>query len=178
MTGVGMGRRPLLAMTLGWVAVVVAVAAITFLVVDRAGRGVGRASAAGSLVSVSAAPSSTAGPTATPEPSPSATPSATPSTSRTGRPTQRPTTRPTTPDPKPTLEPVEPRTASFTTDGGTVVASCRGTQLSLDSIRPRDGWRFEKESEHGGVEVVFKTEEREVEMLLTCVRGVPTRNAS
>ena len=57
-----------------------------------------------------------------------------------------------------------------------MVATCTGSQISLDSIRPRDGWRFEKESEHGGLEVGFKTDEREVDILLICVRGVPTRS--
>ena len=66
-------------------------------------------------------------------------------------------------------------TASFTSDGGTVVATCRNGEVTLDSIRPRDGWRFEKESEHGGLEVVFKAVEREVEIHVSCQGGVPTR---
>jgi len=141
-TDMGMGRRPLLAMVLGWLTVVVAVGAITFLVVDRAGRGVGRASAAERVVVL-----------------PSASP--TPSASR------------------PTAKPADAGkgTASFTSDGGTVVASCDGSAMALDSIRPRDGWRFEKETEHGGLEVVFRTDARRVDLLLSCVGGVPTRAA-
>ena len=185
MTGVGMGRRPLLVMVLGWLSVVVAVAAITFVVVDRAGRGVGRASAAGTvaLVESTAQSSTTATP---PSPTPSETeteteteappksekPSSTRAPARTSKPRQ------TAPAPVSTPREPEPRTASFTNEGGTVVASCRGSEISLDSIRPRDGWRVEKEVEHGGLEVVFKAVEREVEILLVCVRGVPTRGGS
>src|SRR6478609_4458027 len=107
-----MGRRPLLLMVLGWLAVVVSVGAITFLVVDRAGRGVGQASAA---EQVAVLPSSAARPT----PSPS-------------RASPEPTTTRTSSDD-------ESDTESFTSDGGTVVATCTGSQMSLGSIRPRDG---------------------------------------
>ena len=172
MTGVGMGRRPLLVMALGWLSVVVAVAAITFVVVDRAGRGVGRASAAGTVALVeSTAQSSTSA--APPSPTPSETESEAPPKSEKPSSTRAPsrTSQPRQATPA-------PRTASFTNEGGTVVASCRGSEISLDSIRPRDGWRFEKEVEHGGLEVVFKAGEREVEILLVCVRGVPTQGGS
>ena len=166
MTGVGMGRRPLLLMVLGWLAVVVAVGAITFLVVDRAGRGVGQASAA---ERVAVLPSSTS-PPASREPSP-ASPEPTPTTRVTPE-----VTSSSAPEPTPTRTPSDDGrdTESFSSDGGTVVATCTGSQISLDSIRPRDGWRFEKESEHGGLEVRFETDERRVDILLICVRGVPT----
>ena len=166
MNDVGMGRRPLLGMVLGWLAVVVAVAAITFVVVDRAGRGVGQASAA-EVVAV--LPSTSARPT-------SATPPPTPRPSSTSdEPEATPT--PDEPEATPTRTSSDdgPDTASFSSDGGTVVASCDGSQISLVSIRPRDGWRFEKESEHGGLEVVFKSVEREVEIHVSCQGGVPTR---
>jgi hypothetical protein len=174
-----MGRRPLVAMVAGWFAVVLAVAAITFVVVDRAGRGVGRASAAETLAVVSTTvPPGSASRTPTARP----TPSRTPQRSTSARPSQTPEPDPsnprTTPGPKSTPTPREPesQTASFTTDGGIVVASCDGSQISLDSIRPRDGWRFERESEHGGLEVVFKAGEREVEIHVSCQGGVPTRS--
>jgi len=177
-TRVAMGRRPLLAMALGWLAVVLAVAAVTFVVVDRAGRGVGRASAAEALaVPASRMPGTTRpAPTASTGPRPSAdAPSpGGPATSSTPKPpTTGPTSGPASPSPE-----VAVRTASFSTDGGTVVASCKGSQLSLVSIRPRDGWRFKQDSENGGLEVTFKAEERDVEMLLVCVRGTPTRAPS
>ena len=78
----------------------------------------------------------------------------------------------------PSVRPAEPRTASFTTDGGTVVAQCVGTAIELVSITPRDGWRCEQESEHGGLEVKFKSGEREVEIAVVCVRGAPVRAES
>jgi cytoskeletal protein RodZ len=170
-----MGRRPLVAMVAGWFAVVLAVAAITFVVVDRAGRGVGRASAAETVAVVATeVPKRSASPTQ--KPTPSRTPERSTSSPRTTEPEPSPTTR-TTPEPEstPTPREAESQTASFTTDGGIVVATCEGSQLSLDSIRPRDGWRFEKESEHGGLEVVFKAVEREVEIHVSCQGGVPTR---
>ena len=175
-----MGRRPLVAMVAGWFAVVLAVAAITFVVVDRAGRGVGRASAAETVAVVATGvPEASASPTRTP--TPSGTPARKTSSPRTTEPepstTKRSTPERTTPEPEstPTPREAESQTASFTTDGGIVVATCEGSQISLDSIRPRDGWRFEKESEHGGLEVVFKAVEREVEIHVSCQGGVPTR---
>ena len=173
-----MGRRPLVAMVAGWFAVVLAVAAITFVVVDRAGRGVGRASAAQTVAVVSTTvPQGSASRTPTEPPTPSQTPEPSESADSSEAPEPTPTVRRTTPEPESTPTPREPesRTASFTTDGGIVVASCQGSQISLGSIRPRDGWRFEKESEDGGLEVVFKTSEREVEIHVSCQAGVPTR---
>jgi type IV secretory pathway VirB10-like protein len=170
-----MGRRPLVAMVAGWFAVVLAVAAITFVVVDRAGRGVGRASAAETVAVVATGvPKESESPTQ--KPTPSRTPERSTSSPKTTEPEPSPTKR-TTPEPEstPTPREAESQTASFTTDGGIVVATCEGSQLSLDSIRPRDGWRFEKESEHGGLEVVFKAVEREVEIHVSCQGGVPTR---
>ncbi len=169
MTGVGMGRRPLLLMVLGWLGVVVAVGAITFLVVDRAGRGVGQASAAERVVVLPSSTSPSSPPTSR-EPSP-ASPEPTPTTRSTA-------TASTSPEPAPTRTSSDDGrdTESFSSDGGTVVATCTGSTITLSSIRPRDGWRFEKESEHGGLEVRFRTDERDVDILLVCVRGVPTRS--
>ena len=169
-----MGPRPLVGMVLAWLAVVVGVGAITFVVVDRTGRAVGRASSADSLVvlpSVSSSGSASPRPSVTPSPTRSAR--STPTTVAPGA-----TTRPPRPSSRstPTVVQAEPRTVSFTTEGGTVVATCEGSRISLDSIRPRDGWSFEEEAEHGGLEVQFKSGERQVEILLTCVRGVPTRS--
>ena len=169
MTGVGMGRRPLLLMVLAWLAVVVAVGAMTFLVVDRAGRGVGQASAA---ERVAVLPSSSTSPPP-PEPAPTS-----PEPTHTTRTTPGPTSSSTSREPTPTQTSSDdrPDTEAFSSDGGTVVATCTGSQISLGSIRPRDGWRFEKEGEHGGLEVVFTSGEREVDILIACVHGVPTRS--
>ena len=178
MTGVPMGRRPLLAMALGWILVVAAVAAVTFVVVDRAGRAVGQASAARTVAPL---PSRSVSPPPAPSPAtrtatPSSTP--TPATARTTAPSPTRTSSRPAPTPTPAVRPAATRTASFTTEGGTVVASCAGTVLTLGSITPRDGWRFEKESEHGGLEVKFKAREEDVddvEIVIGCVRGSPTR---
>ena len=184
MTGVRMGRRPLLAMALAWVLVVAGVAAVTFVVVDRAGRGVGQASAARTVAAVpSSTPSPSARPStpeATPTPSPAATTAAPTRTTppRTVLPTPVRSTRPPRPDSTPTVRPAEARTVSFTTEGGTVVVSCSGTRLSLDSITPRDGWRFETETEGDALEVHFKpraSEVDEVEIAIGCRGGTPTR---
>lgn len=153
-----MGSRPLLAMALGWVLVVAAVAAVTFVVVDRAGRGVGQASAARTVAPV-------------PSTDVSATPDSTPNASPTR---SDPLVTPAPTPPAPT-----PRTESFTTEGGTVVASCDGEEVTLESITVRDGWRFEQESEGGRLEVKFerrRDDVDDVEIHLRCVAGVPTRS--
>ncbi len=174
-----MGRRPLLVMVLGWFAVVGVVGTITFVVVSNAGSGLGGASAAERVVvvtpedsaSTTVTPTGTATPSRTPPPS-SATPA--PTTTGTSRPSDTPDPTPTSRAPRPTAPAVDPRTASFTTAGGTVVATCRGSKISVTSIRPRDGWRFDPESERGALEVKFETTEREVEIYLRCVDEVPT----
>ncbi len=175
-----MGRRPLLVMVLGWFAVVGAVGVITFVVVSNAGSGVGRVSAAERVVVVP--PPGTVSPTVTSTgtPTPSTTPttpaSPTASTSaEPNRPSDTPDPRPTSKAPRPSAPAVDPRTASFTTEGGTVVATCRGAKISLLSIRPRDGWGFDPEFHHGALEVTFTTTGRGVENYLRCVDEVPTR---
>ena len=53
--------------------------------------------------------------------------------------------------------------------------------MRLDSVTPRNGWRFETDDEGGYVEVQFKTvggdeeDEVEVEVKIACRSGVPTR---
>ena len=154
----GTRQRRLVAMALGWVAVVVAVAAVTFIVVDRAGRGVGQTSGASTLPQV--VPSTGTLPAATASgtvgsPSPTGTPTA-PTTSAGG----------------------SARTESFTTAGGTVVASCDGEQVTLESITVQDGWRFEQEAERGRLEVKFEgrmdDDVDDAELRLVCVAGTPT----
>lgn len=162
MNGVRMGRHPLLALALGWVLVVVAVATVTFVVVDRAGRGVGQASAAQTVAPLPSGVGST-----TADPAPQTSPDSPDSSDPAG-----------TSDPLAT--PAQPmgRTESFTTDGGTVVATCTGAVLTLGSITVRDGWRFEKASDDGGLEVRFRNRDGgggEVEIVLGCQDGIPTR---
>ena len=160
-----MGRRPLWGMVLAWVAVVLAVATVTFVVVDRAGREVGQASAAGTVA-----------------PAPSASPSSTPGMPGTAPPTASPTASRTSASPTggPTASPrAATRTASFPTSGGTVVASCDGTTIVLGSITVRDGWRFEHEAEaeRGEIAGKFRTDAKDVddvELVIGCRDGIPT----
>jgi hypothetical protein len=178
-----MGRRPLLVMVLGWFAVVGVVGAITFVVVSNAGSGVGRASAAERVVVVS--PDDSASPTQTPTTTPTRTVTPTvptlPSASTTSEPEEPsepsdpPEPRPTSKAPRPTAPVPDPHTASFATEGGIVVVSCSGSKVVLKSARPRDDWRFDTEFQRGALEVTFKRAEREVEIYLRCVDGVPTR---
>ena len=175
---IGLGRRPLLMMLLGWVAVVGAVGAITFVVVSDAGSGVGRASAAERVVVVSPEVSDSTTTTRTPTPPGTPTSPGTPTPSASPRPaspSDLPEPRSTSRAPRPSAPSVDPHTASFTTQGGIVVASCRRSRVVLDSIRPRDGWRYEQELTRGALEVKFKANEREVEIYLRCVDEVPTR---
>ncbi len=170
-----MGRRPLVVMVLGWCAVVGAVGAITFVVVSNAGSGVGRASAAERAIVVSPEVSDSTTVTSTPSLTPTA--SATPATptAKPGRPSDSPEPRPTSRAPRPSAPAADPQTASFSTQAGIVVATCRGSQVVLKSIRPRDGWRYDDEKKRGALEVKFEASEREVEIYLRCVDGVPTR---
>lgn len=179
-----MGRRPLLVMVVGWVAVVAAVGAITFVVVSDAGRGVGQASAAERVVVVTptASGSSSAPFTRTPTPSLTPTPSATPQPTPTPPSTEPDATaepRPTSRAPRPAPPAVDRRTASFSTEGGIIVAYCRGRQIYLKSIRPRDGWRYKPESSPLVLEVSFKRgsedDEKEIDIKLSCVDEIPTR---
>ena len=173
-------RPPLVVMLLAWLLVVTAVGVVTYVVVGSAGRDVGQASAAATVAPLPPAgsiPTSTIRPTpsasAVPRPTRSATPA--PTASRTTAPvpaatrSSPPVVR-TTPPPSSTAV-----TRSFTTRGGTVVATCTGSTLRLDSITPRDGWRVENDAEHGVLEVKFKAAEAEIEVTLRCVGGVPTQ---
>jgi hypothetical protein len=180
------GRTPWFLAALVWVLVVAAVGSVTYLVVDRAGRGIGDTSATAPM----AAPVASATPSATPTRSSSA-PSPTRTRTRSATPTPRPTSTPAPPAPAtssprasatstptptrtPTPAPVS-RTESFSTRGGTVVATCVDGRVRLDSITVRDGWRFEKDVEGGYVEVKFEAEEDdEIELRIGCRNGVPT----
>lgn len=152
-----MRQRRLLVMALAWVAIVAAVATVTFIVVDRAGRGVGQASGAPALPDVA----SSTGTPVTPTP-----------TATVGSPGSTAT------DTGPTASAGVTRTESFITAGGTLVASCDGEQVTLESITVRDGWRFEQESEGGRLEVKFESRQdddaEDAELRLACVGGTPT----
>ncbi|QKE84357.1 hypothetical protein [Arthrobacter sp. NEB 688] len=198
----GTTRRQLVAMVTGWLLVVLVVGGVTFAVVSRAGDEVGQASALRTMATSAPEPSGTGSgrPTRTagsaspspdgsedPEPpDPSASPEGpTSSPTRTSGPTR--TTRP------PSTPSAQTRTASFTTIGGTVVASCTGSSIRRESITARDGWRFEDEVERGRLEVHFaraggegsegepgeseSDDDDEVELSVVCVDGAPTRRS-
>ncbi len=145
------GRAPWLLAALVWVLVVAAVGSVTYLVVDRAGRGIGDTSGTRPMAATSATP-----PLATSSPAGTPTPRST-STSTASTPTSSPASR----------------TESFSTRGGTVVATCTGDRVRLDSVTVRDGWRFETETEHGYLDVKLKSEEDDVELTIGCRGGVP-----
>ncbi len=179
------GRRPLLLMGLVWLLVVAAVGSVTYLVVDRAGKEIGDTSGTSQVV---AAPSLRTSTTSRPTPSsprptatrtrtttPKSTPKSTPTptvSAVTPVPSRRTTPIEAPPTPTPTTSPT--RTASFTTKGGTVVASCTGDRMVVGSIRPRNGWSLEREVEGDHLEVHFKASEDEVEIKIRCRDGVPT----
>lgn len=201
MTRVGSTRRRVVGLVTAWLVVVLVVGGVTFAVVSRASSAVGQASA---LRTLAPAVASTSGGTAAPgsrSPSRSATgtpspsseddapePADTPEPSHQGG-TPTPRTTATTPRPRTTApKPPATRTTSFTTQGGTVVASCTGSRIDLESITARDGWRFEDERESRKLEIHFSRndsapgesgvrseDEGEVELTLECVGGVPTR---
>ncbi len=179
---------PLGVMLLAWLLVVASVGGVTYLVVDRASRGVGQAPAASAVAALPAAEESAPTPsssptrtrTSTPTPTRTRTTAPAPAPTRTAAPTRTPAptrTSPTTSAPAPTRARTTPTTtkASFATRGGTVVASCTSGKVRLESITVRDGWRFETDTEDGHLEVHFKGGEDEVELTIGCVGGVPTR---
>ncbi len=172
------GRAPWFLAAMVWVLVVAAVGSVTYVVVDRAGAGIGDTSQTRPL-----AAAATTAPAPEPtrsSPRPSRTPSRTPSPRATATRAPAPATATplatATPAPAPTRTaapaPVS-GTASFPTRGGTVVATCTDGVVRLDSITVRDGWRFETEAEEGHLEVKFESGEDEVELRIGCRGGVP-----
>ncbi len=212
MTRVDATRRSMLAMGAAWLAVVLLVGGATFTVVSRATSKVGQA-AAMRTVATATSTGSTSPSTRSSSPRPTRRPSHHSTPHPTGEdpttpvppppsgPTAPPTTaRPTTstaprPRPTPTRSTTPTRqTASFSTQGGTVVASCTGTTLRRESITARDGWRFEDDLEHGRLTVHFWQSEHgdsaaaspssgltadseDVELTIVCSGGKPTRTS-
>src|SRR6476620_2397905 len=64
-------------------------------------------------------------------------------------------------------------TASFSTTGGSLTARCPDGQVQLRSVTPSNGYRYEVEREDGGVRATFKSDSREVSLLVTCRSGQP-----
>lgn len=173
-------------MGLVWLLAVAAVGSVTYLVVDRAGQEIGDVRGTPRVVAGPSvrASSTSAPPTRTsPRPTPTRTkkPTPTPSPTRTTatvapQPTSTPATTTTEPTRTATPSPTRStRTDSFSTRGGTVVASCTGDRIEVESITPRDGWRIERDVEGDQLEVHFTSAEDEVEIKIRCVGGVPTK---
>lgn len=160
-------RAALVAIT--WVVTVAAISSTLWAVIGHVGRRVGpEGSYAGRpQVSWSGTPSSSPTPRRTPTASPRPRPTASPSRSK-----PAPSVKPAPPPPAP--EQPTPRTQTFSSEGGTIVATCTGSTIRVEAVRPRDGWSIgEPEVESGQVEVKFTSGEREDEVSVRCRGGQP-----
>ena len=183
-----------------WLAVIVVGSGVTWVFIDRVGRDVTAQSAPG-LVPAEQAPTPEQGParsltpSARPEPTASRAPSARPtpggresetpapattddggSSDRPARPPRR-TEQPRTPPPEQEPQQGQAVTRTWVGDGGRVTASCRGSEIALQSASPSNGWRVEV-GERGPqrVEVKFEqqgAEESEVQVDARCSGGQP-----
>lgn len=153
------GRRPVLLLgPLIWLAVVVVVATVTWRVIDSAGRQV---LTSGPTPSLDATPSP-GGPSRTPGGGATSEAPSAPSATRSHLPSEVPSER---------------QLRSWRGSAGTVAAVCNGAQISLQSVTPNDGWRFEV-GDRGPeeIEVEFKTggeDERRTQVTAGCVSGAP-----
>lgn len=163
----------------GWLAVVIAGSALTWVAIDRAGQQVtgspGASSTQPAVVgTVGTAP--TSGPSA--RQSPAATRSAEPTTS--AAPTSAPApTRTSSPGrsgssaPKPAPV-VRTETRTWTGAPGWVTVACTGSRATLKAASPNDGWSLERGDTYGDdIEVKFSSGGTEVQVKATCVGGVP-----
>jgi hypothetical protein len=150
-------KRPTLLM-LGviWLAVVVVASAVTWVVIDSAGRDVLSPAQAEELPvgGVTSGPDPTRGPRESP--SPSSTPSDSPSSSPTDTPS--------------TSTPVVPQVRSWQGAAGAVTARCEGRAISLVSASPSNGWAIEVDK-RGPREVRVELETGGDDELRTRVRG-------
>lgn len=178
-----------------WLVVVLAVASLTWFVIGRAGRDVGIAQVAvpaGTVSSMTPTPApatSTARPTPTESEDAHETPDATHSegTGSTPRSTPRHTT--STPRTTAVAHPPAPgptaRRATFSTQGGTVTASCTGSTIRLVSATPRDGYRLHQDVAEGALEVTFTSgygdgegdgEHEDLKLHIVCQGGIPVEH--
>jgi hypothetical protein len=194
------GRRPmLLVLPLAWLVVVVVVAAVTWQVIDAAGRqvlGSGSSTpltAAGSTADAQNAlpsgspsrrprpadddssvaprtPSAAAG-TGVPEDQPGVEPNDGPGAEPSATPSQSPRQQPTQ------QAPPQAQVRSWQGAAGTVSASCTGATISLQSVTPNDGWGFEVDDRGPQrVRVEFTSrgeEEHETRVEAECLGGEP-----
>lgn len=184
-----MSRRRLLGAALVWLAVVVSVSALVWLVISQAGRGL--------VASDGTPPTSGADPTSAPpayHPSmaphaPSGSPSQTssePPPEPSTTPTSTPTSHPATPDPSATPDsPTGSPSSSEAEVGrtwqglaGTVVVSCAPSGVRLVSAQPSNGFKVEVHAEDGRLEAAFEGREDDrgahVRVVARCVSGTPS----
>ncbi|HEX2705162.1 MAG TPA: hypothetical protein VHM65_05340 [Candidatus Lustribacter sp.] len=150
-----------------WLLVVGASAAFAWFMINRAGREVMEGNQSIAVLARAA----------TGRPSSSSSPASPPAT-----PTSAPTASTSSAGPGPTAEsaPVTTTTRSVTLRGGTVIAACAGSVVSLRSATPRNGWRLESPETEGDVlKVTFEAEgEDKSEVAVACVGGTPTFSTS
>lgn len=174
-----------IALPLAWAGVVVLVAALAWWVIDGAGESI---LAEPVHDAVSPAPTSVPATSATSAPRRSRTPrpTADPTTDSTASdPTTQPPpssvpppTQPSTTQPPPTQQPDQvQRTSTWQGEAGLLRVSCTGPTLRLDGASPHDGYVVDKAEADDGreIEVKFRSTdgEREVEIHVVCVNGVP-----
>ena len=140
-----------------WAAVVVAVAALVWQVIDTAGRDAFSGGNVDDVVQQATAEPSDQTPSSTPGASASPTPSPSPSGG----------------GPLPTSAP-RPQTRVWTGTGGSVVARCAGGAVSLRSAVPGDGYRYEVDDRGPDrLRVEFVGGDQEVRVEAVCSGGVP-----
>lgn len=150
--------RRLPSLLVAWLLVVAAASAAIWFVIGRAGGAVG-ASTTGRAIEVTAPAQPT--PSDDDHPTTGAPGAAEPSSGAGGTPTAVPT-------------PSADQTATWTGAAGRLTATCRGEEITLNSILPADGYRVEKHEGSGSrrLEVEFKGP-HEVHVRATCGRSGP-----
>ncbi|MDR7253532.1 cytoskeletal protein RodZ [Nocardioides sp. BE266] len=199
-----MSRRRLLGAALAWLAVVVSVSALVWLVISQAGRDLIASdgpSAASGAASTSAPPAQRtprdrAGTTHKPPRTPSGTSSPAPespsspaspeSPEPSPEPSSTPTSRPTTPHASGTPDSPTGSPSPSATDvrrtwqgqAGTVVAACTSSGIRLVSAQPANGFKVEVHPEDSRLEAEFEGREDEsgthVKVVARCVGGTPS----
>ena len=165
----------------GWVGVVIAGSALTWIAITRAGDQVTRSRDGATTEPAVVATLGTA-PTSTEEVRPSlpATPpasSVSPATVAPAAPTSPPrvaTPRAHPTPPGPSALPVRTETRTWTGSSGFVTVSCTGREAQLRGASPNDRWSYEVGEASGeSVEVTFKRDDEEVQVKASCSDGTP-----
>jgi eukaryotic-like serine/threonine-protein kinase len=84
---------------------------------------------------------------------------------------EQPAPPPTAPPTPPTSQPTT-STQTFSLIGGTVMVTCTGNAITLDSATPNAGFTIDKaENEDGQVEVRFRSDSHESRLQVACQNG-------